>query len=384
MTLWIPNIGRQVVALGIALASAAPCGWAGYQEGAAAYRKGDFATAMKEWLPAARKGNRDARFGLGVMHANGEGTGRDPVEAVRWYRLAAHQGHALAQNNLCVCYMDGLGVEQNLEIAETWCTRAAEKGEVNAHRNLGWIYAEGFLGHRDWKKAERHYRAAAEKGDAVAQWRLGQLWLSGKAGVSDDAGARRWIQKSAENGNAEAQNFVGMSLEAESPGARNVMTVLEWYGKAAEQGLAKAQSNLARLYRDAEGVADSAASLRWLRRAAAQDDVFALLTLSEMYLEGSVVQQDIALGNALRWMLEDAVVAPGTEAVHRMTMALDPPPGCRFGEETGGAMVVYMALVKPGKFEEALDRYLAGPRPCAQGPRRPASFDLPLRIAIPP
>jgi uncharacterized protein len=100
------------IALGIALALIAASARAGYPEGATAYHKGDFATAMKEWLPAARKGDQDARFGLGVMYANGQGTTRDQKEAVRWYRLAADQGHAIAQNNLCVCYMDGLGVEQ--------------------------------------------------------------------------------------------------------------------------------------------------------------------------------------------------------------------------------------------------------------------------------
>jgi TPR repeat protein len=256
---------------------------------------------------------------------------------------------------------------------------------VNAHRNLGWIYAEGFLGHRDWKKAERHYRAAAEKGDATAQWRLGQLWLSGKAGMLDDAGARRWIQRSAENGNPDAQNFVGMSLEGGSVGAENFVRAIEWYRKAADQGLVKAQSNLARLYLDADGVAKSPRGLHWLRKAAAQDDGFALYVLAWMYLEGSAVQQDIALGDALLRLSQDAQAPPGTEPTHSAIMVPDPPSGCAFPTEMGISFSLYVALIKPGKFEEELDRYLAGPRPCAKGPRRTVAIKAPiLKLGSPP
>ena len=37
-----------------------------------AYKKGDYATALREWEPLANQGDADAQFSLGVMYANGE------------------------------------------------------------------------------------------------------------------------------------------------------------------------------------------------------------------------------------------------------------------------------------------------------------------------
>jgi hypothetical protein len=47
--------------------------------GMAAYRAGDFATALSEWTPLAEQGSADAQFFLGTMHDKGEGV---PPEVV--------------------------------------------------------------------------------------------------------------------------------------------------------------------------------------------------------------------------------------------------------------------------------------------------------------
>ena len=80
---------------------------AGLEEGLAAYQRGDFATAMREWRPLAEVGDANAQFNLGAMYANGEGVSKDDAEAVKWYRLAAAQGHAKAQYILGVMYVTG-------------------------------------------------------------------------------------------------------------------------------------------------------------------------------------------------------------------------------------------------------------------------------------
>ena len=46
--------------------------WAGFDEGLAAYDRGDYATAFEEWLPIAEQGDAAAQANLGVMYANGE------------------------------------------------------------------------------------------------------------------------------------------------------------------------------------------------------------------------------------------------------------------------------------------------------------------------
>lgn len=41
--------------------------WAGFDEGVAAYNRGDYATALKEFRAEAGKGNALAQFNLGLM-----------------------------------------------------------------------------------------------------------------------------------------------------------------------------------------------------------------------------------------------------------------------------------------------------------------------------
>ena len=68
--------------------------------GGAAYDRGDYATALKEFRPLAEQGNADAQFNLGFMYENGLGVPQDYAEAVKWYRNAAEQGYAQGQANL--------------------------------------------------------------------------------------------------------------------------------------------------------------------------------------------------------------------------------------------------------------------------------------------
>ncbi len=82
---------------GFTLGLTAPA-WAGFDEAVAAYKRGDYATAIREWRPLAEQGNAKAQFNLGVMYDRGLGVPQDYAEAVKWYRKAAEQGHAGAQS----------------------------------------------------------------------------------------------------------------------------------------------------------------------------------------------------------------------------------------------------------------------------------------------
>ena len=65
---------------------------ADFQKGAAAYKSGDYATALREWEPLAEQGLAAAQSNLGVMYKNGQGVPQDDKTAVKWYTLAAEQG----------------------------------------------------------------------------------------------------------------------------------------------------------------------------------------------------------------------------------------------------------------------------------------------------
>ncbi len=55
----------------------------------AAYQRGDYATALREWHPLAEQGGANAQLLLGSMYDNGLGVPQDYAEAVKWYSKAA-------------------------------------------------------------------------------------------------------------------------------------------------------------------------------------------------------------------------------------------------------------------------------------------------------
>ncbi|MEN9372856.1 MAG: hypothetical protein RIR79_408 [Pseudomonadota bacterium] len=86
---------------------------AGWKEGTEAYKKGDFAVAVKEFKPLAQKGNSKAQYKLGVLYTTGQGVRQDYQEAIKWFRLAVEQKDAGGENNLGAMYESGYGVKVN-------------------------------------------------------------------------------------------------------------------------------------------------------------------------------------------------------------------------------------------------------------------------------
>ncbi len=132
-----------------------------FDEGVAAYQRGDYATAMRLWRPLAEQGLADAQNILGVMYGKGQGVPQDDAEAVKWYRLAAEQGDAQAQFNLGFRYSKGRGVPQNDAEAVKWWRLAAEQSYAAAQYSLGLMYAKGQGGLRDDVLAHMWFDLAA-------------------------------------------------------------------------------------------------------------------------------------------------------------------------------------------------------------------------------
>ena len=103
---------RIALAVALLVSLAVPV-WAGYDEGLAAFERGDYETAVREFELLAEQGDADAQFFLGFMYGDGQGVAPDDAEAVKWYRRAAEQDHADAQNNLGFMYERGRGVSQD-------------------------------------------------------------------------------------------------------------------------------------------------------------------------------------------------------------------------------------------------------------------------------
>lgn len=90
-----------------------------------AYDRVDLRSALAAWLPAAERGDLEARTIVGEIYERGIGTASDYAEAARWYRLAADAGARRAQVNLGHLYEEGMGVPADARAALQWYRRAA-------------------------------------------------------------------------------------------------------------------------------------------------------------------------------------------------------------------------------------------------------------------
>ena len=168
---------------------------AGFTEGANAYNAKNYALAMKEVTPLAKKGHADAQHLLGLMYYMGRGVARDYKQALQWHRKAAMQGKADAQYVVGAMYYTGNAVPQDHKTAISWFRKAAEQGHAEAQHALGLMY---------------RYHAAGLPQDMVLAYMLWNLAAaSGNANAVEQraAIARRMTQEQIEEAQAMSRSW---------------------------------------------------------------------------------------------------------------------------------------------------------------------------------
>ena len=81
---------------------ATPAAAQDFDEGSAAYKRGDYAATLREWQPLAERGLAKAQHSIGIMYANGQGVPQDFAAAARWYRLAAARVSRYSRIETCM------------------------------------------------------------------------------------------------------------------------------------------------------------------------------------------------------------------------------------------------------------------------------------------
>jgi TPR repeat protein len=220
------------------------------EDGAAAYNRGDYATARRLWLPLAEGGNAEAQTMLGIIYEGGHGVSQDYAAAVTWYRRAADQGHPDAQFYLACMHDFGKGVPLDPAAAVEWLSKAADQGHTDAQFNLGVIYEDGIGVSQDHQAAVSWYREAAEQGHAKAQNNLGAMFVEGKGVPQDYHSAAAWFRKAAAQGDIEGQFNLGLMYENGTGVPQDPHAAMSWYRAAAKQGHtgAKARADQAQQY----------------------------------------------------------------------------------------------------------------------------------------
>lgn len=72
----------------------------GFAAGQAAYAAGDYAGALRAWLPEAEAGNAEAQFQVAELYLQGRGVPADSRKGYSWLSAAARQGHPQARQRL--------------------------------------------------------------------------------------------------------------------------------------------------------------------------------------------------------------------------------------------------------------------------------------------
>jgi len=97
------SIKSLLAALVVSLSLAAPVLAGPFEDGRAAYNRGEYATALRLWHPLAEQGDAIVQLNLGLLYYWGHGVLQDSVqnyvEAHKWFNLAAARGNLSAADN---------------------------------------------------------------------------------------------------------------------------------------------------------------------------------------------------------------------------------------------------------------------------------------------
>ena len=139
------------------------------QRAAAAYKEGDYDTALNIFMPLAEEGDMVAQFNVAKMYRKGTGVPKDYKTAVKWFALSAEQGNAKAQYHLGVAHSFGLGVVPDYKIALKWFNRSAEQGDTFSQYHLSRLYYLGNGVPEDKVYAHMWANLASSSGFEMAQ-----------------------------------------------------------------------------------------------------------------------------------------------------------------------------------------------------------------------
>ena len=170
-------MSRLGFAAGIAavLLISSPLALADGNAGLKAYQAGDYATALKEFLPMAEAGQASAQAAVGQMYLDGLGVPKDPAQAAAWLEKAASGGNARARAQIGALYATGTGVPQDEMKASYWLLKAANQNVRQSQRFMALRFYAGQGVPRDLAQSFLYAALCAKQGDPEGQALLNQL-----------------------------------------------------------------------------------------------------------------------------------------------------------------------------------------------------------------
>lgn len=252
-------------------------------------------------LKAAEAGNVNAAYEIASMYNKGEGFGKSPESAFKWYKTSAST-LPWGQWSTALCYINGIGTEASHDEGLAWAAKAIQnsknfldtfqekltstkengwantafpsyvtgrkllndgkydeaikvfksiaKESVDAKTMLGVCYANNDWKKHDAKKAVKYFNESADAGETKAIFLLGCMYLKGEGVDKDATKGLNLITKAADSGYGPAQCWLGDASFEGRGLTHNEVAAADWYQKALTNGslTAEAAGRLATLY----------------------------------------------------------------------------------------------------------------------------------------
>lgn len=334
----------------LALGIAAPAR-ADYGSAVAAYQRGRYTAALKEFHGLAERGDARAQLRLGIMYRDGKGAARDPVTALAWLTRSAGQGQPDAQYIVGNMHFNGEGTVENEARAIAWLRRAAAQGHENAQAALDVIQRragiapvaamdpppgpaeEAAINRAEAHGIIVHYGSLSANNDATPEnkhppkSRLPRPLIPTSLQDVMHPGARLPIGPEVDVRAISAPS-PARPVDGDRAEAKAVSNIDE---SAAESTFADLQSRaqrddsaaqrlLAQRYMSGDGVPRNVMqAARWYRKAAQSGDAEAQYVLSGLYLRGEGVPRDASV--AVQWLRRAA--AQGHPAARAQVTQVD-------------------------------------------------------------
>ncbi|RYD36570.1 MAG: hypothetical protein EOP86_05625 [Verrucomicrobiaceae bacterium] len=310
-----------------------------FKQGMDAYKRGDYARAVKFFAAEAERGNKDAQFALGRIYQDGSGVVQSLPQAEAFYRRAAAQGHADAQGNLATILLStsrdqeglswlkkgaengclramvtmanflvtGTGVPKDPAAAKALLDKAAAAGDGEAYEALSLLYETGTGVPKDPAKALELLNEASKRNSVKAMLKLAVRYLNGTGTPKDPAKAKALLERASDLGTTEAQLALGNLYSSKDFPEKNAVKAMEWYQKASEAGDALATFKMGVLYSEgADGLPkDDVKAMACFERAANGGQTAAMFNMGTYYEKGRGVAANPE--SAVKWQLKSAI-----------------------------------------------------------------------------
>ncbi|NGZ26693.1 MAG: sel1 repeat family protein [Magnetococcales bacterium] len=116
----------------------------------------------------ADAGDAEAQYQVAVRYAEGEGVGKNPEEAAKWFQKSADNGDVDAMVMMGILFENGQGVKKDLSQAAQWYEKAAQRGHSEGQYYIAMMYAYGQGVKKDLLQAGKWLEVGAANKDERA------------------------------------------------------------------------------------------------------------------------------------------------------------------------------------------------------------------------